>query len=79
MVLRAIVWVTADSAYGQEWHFRRLLEETALGYVVTKGERRGIPAPPVRSILFSLLHDGRAPAFCRAPQVFDVRPGQSRP
>ncbi|GGW13415.1 hypothetical protein GCM10018980_72250 [Streptomyces capoamus] len=27
-------WVTADEAYGQEWRFRRLLEELGVGYVV---------------------------------------------
>ena len=27
-------WVTADEAYGQDWHFRRLLEQTGVGYVV---------------------------------------------
>ena len=40
IVLRAlasplpIAWVTADSAYGQEWRFRRMLEEAAAGYVL---------------------------------------------
>ncbi|WP_371129957.1 IS701 family transposase [Streptomyces sp. 2231.1] len=27
-------WVSADEAYGQEWKFRRLLEELGVGYVV---------------------------------------------
>ncbi|SEE72927.1 DDE superfamily endonuclease [Streptomyces sp. 2231.1] len=27
-------WVSADEAYGQEWKFRRLLEELEVGYVV---------------------------------------------
>ncbi|MEV5237345.1 IS701 family transposase [Streptomyces pseudogriseolus] len=27
-------WVTADEAYGQDWHFRRLLEQLGVGYVV---------------------------------------------
>ncbi len=40
MILRAVAsqlpvaWVTADSAYGQEWRFRRFLEETGRGYVL---------------------------------------------
>jgi SRSO17 transposase len=40
VVLRAlasalpITWVTADSAYGQEWGFRRFLEESGVGYVL---------------------------------------------
>ncbi|MFJ4469578.1 IS701 family transposase [Streptomyces sp. NPDC089424] len=29
-----IAWVTADSAYGQEWRLRRLLEEAGVGYVL---------------------------------------------
>lgn len=29
-----IGWVTADSAYGQEWGFRRMLEEAGVGYVL---------------------------------------------
>ncbi|MEY2249364.1 IS701 family transposase [Streptomyces sp. BF23-18] len=49
MVLRAIAsplpiaWVTADSAYGQEWRFRRLLEETAIGYVVAVPKSQQVP------------------------------------
>ncbi|MGK7235827.1 IS701 family transposase [Streptomyces hygroscopicus] len=29
-----IAWVTADSAYGQEWRLRRMLEESGVGYVL---------------------------------------------
>ncbi|MFE1775592.1 IS701 family transposase [Streptomyces sp. NPDC059008] len=29
-----IAWVTADALYGQDWHFRRMLEEAGVGYVV---------------------------------------------
>ncbi|MFD5747461.1 transposase [Streptomyces sp. NPDC127033] len=29
-----IAWVTADSAYGQESRFRRLLEQSGVGYVL---------------------------------------------
>ncbi|KOG64694.1 transposase [Streptomyces griseoflavus] len=40
LVLRALAsalpisWVTADSAYGQDFTFRRMLEETGVGYVL---------------------------------------------
>ncbi|MEV7857214.1 transposase [Streptomyces sp. NPDC088183] len=27
-------WVTADEAYGQDWNFRRLLEQLDIGYVL---------------------------------------------
>ncbi|MFJ5975133.1 IS701 family transposase [Streptomyces sp. NPDC093060] len=29
-----VAWVTADEAYGQDWSFRRLLEQLDVGYVV---------------------------------------------
>ncbi|QCX82460.1 hypothetical protein C9F11_45675 (plasmid) [Streptomyces sp. YIM 121038] len=29
-----VSWVTADALYGQDWHFRRMIEEAGLGYVV---------------------------------------------
>lgn len=29
-----IAWVPADSAYGQEWRLRRMLEEAGVGYVL---------------------------------------------
>ncbi|MGW3588294.1 IS701 family transposase [Streptomyces fungicidicus] len=49
MVLRAlasplpIAWVTADAAYGQEWRFRRVLEETAVGYVLAVPKSQPVP------------------------------------
>ncbi|WP_406445474.1 IS701 family transposase [Streptomyces sp. NBC_00631] len=49
MVLRAlasplpIAWVTADAAYGQEWRFRRMLEETAVGYVLAVPKSQQVP------------------------------------
>ncbi|MFJ4851651.1 MULTISPECIES: IS701 family transposase [unclassified Streptomyces] len=49
MVVRAlaspltIAWVTADSAYGQEWRFRRLLEEAAVGYVLAVPKSQHVP------------------------------------
>ncbi|MFI7241690.1 IS701 family transposase [Streptomyces qinglanensis] len=41
IIMRALVsplpiaWVTADSAYGQEWRLRRMLEEAGVGYVLS--------------------------------------------
>lgn len=29
-----VSWVTADALYGQDWHFRRMIEEAGLGYAV---------------------------------------------
>ncbi|MET7622791.1 IS701 family transposase, partial [Streptomyces sp. NPDC005408] len=48
LVLRAlasalpIAWVTADSAYGQEWGFRRMLEEAGVGYVLAVPESQQV-------------------------------------
>lgn len=39
-----IAWVTADSAYGQEWRLRRMLEETGVGYVVAVPKSQHVPA-----------------------------------
>lgn len=49
MVLRAlasplpIAWVTADAAYGQEWRFRRMLEQAAVGYVLAVPKSQPVP------------------------------------
>ncbi|MFD8079953.1 IS701 family transposase, partial [Streptomyces sp. NPDC059718] len=49
MVVRAlasplpVAWVTADAAYGQEWRFRRLLEEAAVGYVLAVPKSQHVP------------------------------------
>ncbi|MFI6661475.1 IS701 family transposase [Streptomyces sp. NPDC050523] len=48
LVLRAlasslpIAWVTADSAYGQDWTFRRMLEEADVGYVLAEPKSQQI-------------------------------------
>jgi hypothetical protein len=39
-----LAWVTADAAYGQEGRFRRLLEQSGLGYAPLPG----VPLPPLR-------------------------------
>ncbi|MFE7438653.1 hypothetical protein ACFU78_37375, partial [Streptomyces tendae] len=38
-----IAWVTADSAHGQEWRMRRMLEEADVGYV--RASRSPSPSP----------------------------------
>jgi SRSO17 transposase len=37
-------WVTAEAAYGQEWRFRRMLEEAAVGL---RARRPEVPAGTV--------------------------------
>jgi SRSO17 transposase len=50
LVLRAlasampIAWVTADAAYGQEWRFRRMLEEAGVGYVLAVPKSQQVPS-----------------------------------
>ncbi|EFE72061.1 InsA [Streptomyces viridosporus ATCC 14672] len=39
-----IAWVTADSAYGQEWRLRRMLEEAGVGYVLAVPKPQPVPA-----------------------------------
>lgn len=38
-----IAWVTADSAYGQEWRFRRMLEDAGISYVLAVPKSQHIP------------------------------------
>jgi SRSO17 transposase len=40
-----IAWVTADALYGQDWHFRRMLEEAGLGYVVAIPKSQQVKSP----------------------------------
>jgi SRSO17 transposase len=53
MILRALVsplpiaWVTADSAYGQDSHFRRFLEDTGLSYVVAVPKSQQVHGPRI--------------------------------
>ncbi|GAA3850883.1 hypothetical protein GCM10022403_097990 [Streptomyces coacervatus] len=39
----SIAWVTADAAYGQEWRFRRMLEEASVGYVLAVPKSQLVP------------------------------------
>ncbi|MEU7560368.1 IS701 family transposase [Streptomyces eurythermus] len=63
MVLRAlasplpIAWVTADAAYGQEWRFRRMLEEAAVGYVLAVPKSQPVPRFGRIDYLFSQAPD----------------------
>lgn len=40
-----IAWVTADAAYGQEWHFRRMLEEAGVSYVLAVPKSQQVKSP----------------------------------
>ncbi len=53
LVLRALAsdlplaWVTADSAYGQEGRFRRLIEQSGLGYVLAVPKSQQVFGPRI--------------------------------
>jgi len=57
MVLRAsasplpIAWVTADSAYGQDSHFRRFLEDVQLSYVVAVPKSQQVHGPRIDHLI----------------------------
>ncbi|MFE5406787.1 IS701 family transposase [Streptomyces sp. NPDC056580] len=57
MILRALVsplpiaWVTADSAYGQDSHFRRFLEDAELSYVVAVPKSQQVNGPRIDHLI----------------------------
>ena len=57
MILRAlasplpITWVTADSAYGQDSHFRRFLEDAELSYVVAVPKSQQVNGPRIDHLI----------------------------
>ncbi|WP_405880259.1 MULTISPECIES: IS701 family transposase [unclassified Streptomyces] len=82
MVLRAlasplpIAWVTADAAYGQEWRFRRMLEEAAVGYVLAVPKSQPVPRFGRIDYLFGQAPDEAwEPRSCgdgaKGPRVYD--------
>ncbi|MFJ4866861.1 IS701 family transposase [Streptomyces sp. NPDC088748] len=71
LVLRAlaselpIAWVTADAAYGQEGRFRRLLEQSGIGYVCSRSpnpSRSSARASTISSPRLPTRHGRRCPA-----------------
>jgi SRSO17 transposase len=57
MILRAlasplpIAWVTAGSAYGQDSHFRRFLEDAQLSYVVAVPKSQQVNGPRIDHLI----------------------------
>ena len=45
-----IAWVTADSAYGQDSHFRRFLENVGLSYVVAVPKSQQVHGPRIDNL-----------------------------
>lgn len=46
-----IAWDTADSAYGQDSHFRRFLEDTKLSYVVAVPKSQQVNGPRIDHLI----------------------------
>ncbi|GHI33372.1 hypothetical protein Sdagh_51020 [Streptomyces daghestanicus] len=72
-------WVTADEAYGQDWHFRRLLEQLDVGYVVAVPKSQQIKSLAGIWRIDQLIEDAPADAWQRTscgdgakgPRVYD--------
>ncbi len=75
LVLRAlaselpIAWVTADSAYGQEGRFRRLLEQSGVGYVGVERQLENSEGTPTRLTWGSLGKVCKSRSF-RSPALW---------
>ncbi|WP_019073489.1 IS701 family transposase [Streptomyces hokutonensis] len=74
-----IAWVTADAAYGQEWHFRRMLEEAGMGYVLAVPKSQQIKSPAGSWRIDHVLAGAPAEAWermscgddAKGPRVYD--------
>ncbi|WSL71938.1 IS701 family transposase [Streptomyces sp. NBC_01723] len=72
-------WFTADEAYGQDWHFRRLLEQCDVGYVVAVPKSQQIKSLAGIWRIDQLIEDAPADAWQRlscgdgakGPRVYD--------
>nr|WP_328806355.1 IS701 family transposase [Streptacidiphilus fuscans] len=58
-------WVTADEAYGQDWSFRRMLEESGVGYVVAVPKSHQIKSLAGMWRIDELIHDAPEEAWQR--------------
>ncbi|MFE9629330.1 IS701 family transposase, partial [Streptomyces sp. NPDC006527] len=71
--------VTADEAYGQDWHFRRMPEQLDLGYVVAVPKSQQIKSPAGIWRIDQLIEDAPSDAWQRlscgdgakGPRVYD--------
>uniref|UniRef100_UPI003593BC34 IS701 family transposase n=1 Tax=Streptomyces umbrinus TaxID=67370 RepID=UPI003593BC34 len=74
-----IAWVTADAAYGQEWHFRQILEEARVGYVLAVPKSQQVKTPAGSWRIDHVLAGAPAEAWeriscgdgAKGPRVYD--------
>ncbi|MFG2880717.1 IS701 family transposase [Streptomyces sp. NPDC048337] len=81
LVLRALAsplplaWVTADSAYGQDGHFRRLLEQSGLGYVLAVPKSQQVFGPRADHLFAQAPDTAWEPMSCgegaKGPRIYD--------
>nr|WP_107483866.1 IS701 family transposase [Streptomyces sp. SA15] len=72
-------WVTADEAYGQDWHFRRLLEQLDLSYVVAVPKSQQIKSLAGIWRIDQLIEEAPADAWqqlscgdgAKGPRIYD--------
>uniref|UniRef100_UPI0038B6381B IS701 family transposase n=1 Tax=Streptomyces chiangmaiensis TaxID=766497 RepID=UPI0038B6381B len=70
LVLRALAsdlplaWVTADAAYGQEGRFRRLLEQSGLGYVLAVPKSQQVFGPRIDHLFAQAPDEAWEPISC---------------
>ncbi|MFE2111737.1 IS701 family transposase, partial [Kitasatospora sp. NPDC059463] len=70
LVLRALAsdlplaWVTADAAYGQEGRFRRLLEQSGLGYVLAVPKSQQVFGSRIDHLFAQAPHEAWEPISC---------------
>jgi SRSO17 transposase len=70
LVLRALAsdlplaWVTADAAYGQEGRFRRLLEQSGLGYVLAVPKSQQVFGPRIDHLFTQAPDEAWEPISC---------------
>jgi SRSO17 transposase len=81
LVLRALAsplplaWVTADAAYGQQGRFRRLLEQSGLGYVLAVPKSQQVFGPRVDHVFAQAPNQAWEPLSCgdgaKGPRLYD--------
>ena len=77
-------WVTADEAYGQDWSFRRLLEQLDVGYVVAVPKSQQIKSLAGFWRIDQLIEEAPADAWqtlssgdgAKGPRVYDWAAGK---
>ncbi|MER7949716.1 IS701 family transposase [Streptomyces sp. NPDC096079] len=68
-------WVTADEVYGHDWHFRRLLEQLDIGYVVAVPKSQQIKSLAGIWRIDQLIEEAPGEAWQRLSRARPTNPG----